>query len=287
MEKIEPKIIVTEQGPIEFAEWGTGPALVCLHGAMGGWDQSMILGKTINQTGYRHIAVSRPGYLGTPLNSGPKAEEQADLLVAFFKELSLKDITIIAISGGGPCAVQLVVKYPELCRKLILVSTVGQPLKEKVPFSFKVMTGLAGIKPVVSYLKKQTESNLKKALSRSISDPVILDQTFKNSEVMELFKGILTGVFDQMKERIPGTQNDIEVSGESSLPLEKISIPTLVIHGDRDQNVPFPDHGKVLSERIPNARLCLLEGGEHVALFTHRAQVVEAITHFLKDEVSI
>lgn len=173
MEQVKPKIIYTTQGPVEYAEWGTGPAFVCLHGAMGGWDQSMILGKTIGHAGYRYLAVSRPGFLGTPLSSGAQAEEQADLLVALLEELSIKEIVLAAVSGGGPCAIQFAAKYPELCRKLILVSTVGQLLKDHIPFSFKVMTGLAGIKPVVNFLKRQTESNLEEALGRSISDPVI------------------------------------------------------------------------------------------------------------------
>lgn len=86
-----------------------------------------------------------------------------------------------------------------------------------------------------------------------------------------------------MKERIPGTRNDIKVSGEGSLPLEEVSTPTLVLHGDRDRTVPFADHGKLLAERIPNARLCLLKGGEHVAVFTHRSQMMEAVTRFLND----
>lgn len=281
MEQIKPKIIKTEKGPIEYAEWGAGPAFVCLHGAMGGWDQSMILGKTMGCANYRYVAVSRPGYLGTPLSSGRQAEEQADLLFALLKELSLKDITLAAISGGGPCAVHFAAKYSELCRKLILVSTVGQPLTNHVPFSFKIMTGLAGVKPVVNFFKKQTESNLKKALSRSISDPDILDQTFKNAERMDLLKGILIGIFDRMKERVPGTRNDIKVSEESLLPLEKITAQTLIIHGDRDTIVPFTDHGKVLYEKIQNATLCLLKGGEHVAIFTHRSQMMNTVNSFL------
>jgi pimeloyl-ACP methyl ester carboxylesterase len=42
------------------------------------------------------------------------------------------------------------------------------------------------------------------------------------------------------------------------------------------------DHGKRLAEKIPGAKLCLAEGGEHVTIFTHRDQVQEAVRQFLK-----
>jgi hypothetical protein len=46
---------------------------------MGGCDQGLILARTIGETGYRFVALSRPGYLGTPLTAGRTPEEQADL----------------------------------------------------------------------------------------------------------------------------------------------------------------------------------------------------------------
>ena len=68
--KITPKTVVTSQGNVEYTEIGEGPAVVTIHGAMGGCDQSLILAQTIGDFGYRYIAVSRPGYLGTPIGSG-------------------------------------------------------------------------------------------------------------------------------------------------------------------------------------------------------------------------
>ena len=64
-------------------------------------------------------------------------------------------------------------------------------------------------------------------------------------------------------------------------PLEHIEVPVLVVHGTNDPAVPFAQHGKVLSERIPGAELVALEGGEHVAIFTHRDEARARVVRFL------
>lgn len=91
LEEAAPTIINTRLGKIEYAEYGNGPAIIALHGAMGGYDQSLILARTIGESGYRYLAVSRPGYLGTPLSSGKTPEQQADLCAALLDILGIPD----------------------------------------------------------------------------------------------------------------------------------------------------------------------------------------------------
>jgi len=45
--KIKPERANTAIGVVEYAEIGDGPAVVAVHGAMGGYDQSLILAQTI------------------------------------------------------------------------------------------------------------------------------------------------------------------------------------------------------------------------------------------------
>ena len=53
--KVSPKTVVTALGSVEFAEIGDGPVVVTVHGAMGGYDQSLILAQTIGNSDYRFI----------------------------------------------------------------------------------------------------------------------------------------------------------------------------------------------------------------------------------------
>ena len=57
----------TSFGRIEYWLGGQGPVLVALHGAPGGYDQTLAMYGNLLHTGCRLICPSRPGYLGTPL----------------------------------------------------------------------------------------------------------------------------------------------------------------------------------------------------------------------------
>jgi pimeloyl-ACP methyl ester carboxylesterase len=54
----------------------------------------------------------------------------------------------------------------------------------------------------------------------------------------------------------------------SSLELERITAPTLVIHGTVDTDVP-PAHGDRAAAAIPGAELIAMDRGTHLCLFTH------------------
>ena len=69
-----------------------------------------------------------------------------------------------------------------------------------------------------------------------------------------------------------------EHSAEDLLP--SVSVPTLVIAGGRDTITP-PDLSKAMRDAIPNAKLCLIADGTHIAPLEHRQAVSDAIQGFL------
>lgn len=63
--------------------------------------------------------------------------------------------------------------------------------------------------------------------------------------------------------------------------LAKISVPTLVIHGDADAIVPFEVSGKRSAEMIAGATLVLIEGGPHGINASHPDEFNSALIDFL------
>ncbi len=98
--KLKPATAETLLGAVEYVEIGDGPAVVALHGAMGGYDQSPILAQTVGDPDCRYVAVSRPGYLGTPIGSGKSPERQADLIAALLDTMGIERTGVMAVSGG-------------------------------------------------------------------------------------------------------------------------------------------------------------------------------------------
>ena len=64
------------------------------------------------------------------------------------------------------------------------------------------------------------------------------------------------------------------------LPVENISAPTLLIWGDEDPISPVAV-GRELEKRIPNAKLCILPGGDHDLALTRSDAVANLIAEHL------
>ena len=279
---LAPREVKTPLGPVEYAEIGDGPAVVALHGAMGGYDQSLILAQTIGNAGYRYIAVSRPGYLGTPIRSGKSPEQQGDLIAALLDALDVEQAGVMAISGGGPAAVQFGLRHGARCAGLVLVSTCAGKVDMVIPFSFKIMKYLARWSWFANRFRAKAEKDLEAVAKRSIRDPEILARTINDADTWPLFSTLMLSTFHRMGERIDGTENDIEITRSATHQLENLDAPVLIVHGTRDPLVSFEVNTNMYLARVPNAELLAVDGGEHAAIFTHRNVVRTKVMEFME-----
>lgn len=278
---MKTNIFTSKQGPIEYSDYGSGKVILALHGAMGGYDQSEILAKTIAPEGYRVIAVSRPGYLGTPLSSGKSPDSQADLYYELLNHLKITKCMVAAVSGGGYSAIFFAHRYPAICNSLILCSTPGVENDSKIPISFRLFTMLARVTPLMRFMKKKSEQNFEVTLERAIINSDVRMKFIGDKEAVGLYKGVALGMFENIDRRIAGTRNDIQQTQKLSYPLHEIQVPTLIIHGTDDSIVPYTKHAEYLAKTIPNAVLFTVERGEHAAIFTHCAAVRARVQEFL------
>ncbi|HET9552866.1 MAG TPA: alpha/beta hydrolase [Anaeromyxobacteraceae bacterium] len=265
-------LIETSRGKLEHVTVGEGPCVLALHGAMGGHDQSLLLARTIGDAGYRYLAVSRPGYLGTALRSGRSPAEQADLYAAALDALGVRSVAVMAVSGGGPSALEFALRHRERCWALVLVSTCSGGVATKIPMSFQLTKRLLRWRWFADAMRRRAEHDPRRAAGRSIADPV----------ARELFAELLASTFDRPHLRLRGTENDIAVARSTEYALERVEVPALVVHGTEDPLVPFELHGRRLAERIPGAELLAIPGGEHACIFTHRDEVRARVGSFLR-----
>jgi pimeloyl-ACP methyl ester carboxylesterase len=127
------QISQTDFGEWEFTSLGDGPAALVLHGLKGGFDQGMVTVHLINNPALKFIAVSRPGYLRTPLATGQSLSEQADALLGLLDNLGIEKARVIARSAGGPYALQFALRHPDRCWGVILISAVTLSAVEQPP----------------------------------------------------------------------------------------------------------------------------------------------------------
>src|SRR5215471_411285 len=68
--------------------------------------------------------------------------------------------------------------------------------------------------------------------------------------------------------------------------LPKIDVPVLVVQGDADRILPYPNTGKRLPGLIKDMHLVVIDGGPHAIAWTHHDQVNRALLDFLAEHGS-
>lgn len=122
-------MISTPCGVIEYQEAGSGVPLLAVHGSGGGYDQGMAFAAPLTHRGIRVIAMSRFGYLRTPMPDDASAEAQADAHVCLLDALGIGSAAVLGGSAGAPSALQMAIRHPTRVSALILLA----PLAYKPP----------------------------------------------------------------------------------------------------------------------------------------------------------
>ncbi|MDC7789243.1 alpha/beta hydrolase [Rhodoplanes sp. TEM] len=276
-----PRVIETRGGRLEYAAAGEGPAVLCLHGGMGGYDQGLLLGAAAVGDGFSVVAPSRAGYLGTPLATGPSPEQQADVCVDLLDALGMADAAVVAISGGGPCALQFALRHRERCRGLVMISACSARLEIRLPWQYHLMRLVAHVPALAAAFGRYAMKNPERALVRSLPAPEARARLLADPEAAALWLALQATIGNRLGDRMPGTDNDTaRFRAAAGWPLEAIAVPVLAVHGTADRIVAF-SHAEQLAARVPGAELLAIPGGEHVCLFAHRSDIRARAAAFL------
>src|SRR5437763_205181 len=106
------QVISTPCGPIEYADVGSGPAILGIHGAGGGFDQGLALVGPLRTKGYRVIVMSRFGYLRTPAPPHPSIALQADAHACLLDALGVSSAPVLGASAGAPSGRECALRAP-------------------------------------------------------------------------------------------------------------------------------------------------------------------------------
>lgn len=266
-------LLVTENGRIEYGLSGEGTPALVIHGAGGGYDQGLLMGQAFLGGGYQYIAVSRFGYLGSPLPEEATLETQGKLYADLLDHLGIEKVIVLGVSAGGPSAAQFVHDYPQRSNALILVSAVSMYMGEKIPLSTKIVNRIQ--KSDFSYWLV-----LKIFRTQFLELIGIPQETYHllNPVQREFTDGMLE-FMHPMSPRLPGNLHEAKIIPLSAEELSIISCSTIIIHALDDTLVSF-DHGKFYHDHIPNAELVSFPAGGH-GLASELEEIQKRIKMFL------
>ena len=273
----------TRCGPIEYASVGEGPPVVVVHGAGGGFDQGLELGGPLSLQGFRVIAMSRFGYLRTPLPADASAAAQADAHAALLDALGIEQAVVLGASAGAPSAMQFALRHAERCRALVLVvpaayvprpggaPSLTSPLQTPLLFDTALRSDF--LFWAASRLSRDTFIG-----SILATPPAVVHQATAAEQAR--VSAILNQLLPVSARRLGLVNDGAVVSSLERYDLERIDVPTLVISASDDRYGTI-DAARYTAEHVQGARFVGYETGGHLCV-GHNDDLLAEIASFLK-----
>lgn len=277
------RIVKTSCGPIQYAEVGEGAPLLAIHGAGGGFDQGLDLVEPLSRRGFRVIAPSRFGYLGTPRPGDASPQAQARAHACLLDKLGVRTAAVMGVSAGAPSAMQFAILYPDRTTRLVLVVPAafaprpgGAPPLE-TPQHGQLMMDTALRSDFVFWVAIRA---LPGVMTHSIlATPLEVVEQASPQEQARVAR-TLEHILPVAPRRL-GLLNDGQVVPSlTRYELEKIAAPTLVISA-KDDLFGTWEPAQYTAANIPGARFVGYDRGGHL-LVGHDDENMGQIAAFLR-----
>ena len=263
---------------IFYKDWGPtdGPPVVLSHGwplNADSWEAQMLF---LAERGYRCVAHDRRGHgRSTQTWGGNEMDTYADDLAAVIEALDLRDVTLIGFSTGGGEVARYIGRHgTDRVRAAVLVSAVP-------PFMLKTDDNPGGV-PIEVFDEVRAGSIADRSqLYRDLADGPFFGNNRPGASVSQ---GTRDAFWRQGLQA--GHRNAYECIAAFSATdfradLARFDVPTLVVHGDDDQVVPFAVGGQASAALIDGAQLKVYSGAPHGITDTHKEQLGADLLEFL------
>jgi non-heme chloroperoxidase len=262
---------------IFYKDWGSGQPIVFSHGwplSADDWDAQMMF--FLNR-GYRVVAHDRRGHgRSTQTNDGHDMDHYADDLATLTQHLDLRDAVHVGHStGGGEVAHYLGRHGESRVAKAVLISAVP-------PIMVKTANNPGGLpKEVFDGFQGQLAAN-RAQFYRDLPAGPFYGFNRPGAKVSEGViqnwwrQGMMGGIKAHYDGIVAFSQTDFTPD------LKKISVPTLVMHGDDDQIVPYADAGPLTAKLVKGAVLKTYKGLPHGMCTTEADTINRDLLAFIK-----
>jgi pimeloyl-ACP methyl ester carboxylesterase len=229
------------------------------------------------------IAVSRFGYLRTPLPQNASAESQGDAHACLLKALGISRAAILGMSAGAPSTMQLALRHPDRVAAMILmvpatyVPREGGEASVRTPHwtQFLFDTALRSDLLFWKLIRFMPDTTARAILA---TPPEVVENA--SPEERERFETLKEHILPVRPRRLGFINDAAVVSTLRRYELEKIATPTLLFSAEDDGYGTW-DGARYAAEHLPNAKFVGFPRGGHL-LVGHNDRIAAEIGAFLR-----
>ncbi|WP_374614387.1 alpha/beta fold hydrolase [Gordonia sp. (in: high G+C Gram-positive bacteria)] len=271
-----PYVTTLDGTEIYYKDWGAGRPVVLSHGwplNADSWESQQLF---LAQNGYRAIAHDRRGHgRSSQTWSGNEMDTYADDLAELIRHLDLQELTLVGFSTGGGEVTRYIGRHgTDRVAQLVLVSAVP-------PFMLQTDDNPGGV-PIEVFDGIRSASTADRSQAyRDLADGPFFgnnrDGQNPSQGMRDAFwrQGLQAGAHNAYESIAAFSATDFRTD------LARVDVPTLVIHGDDDQVVPFEVGGKASAELVDGAELKVYPGAPHGITDTHKGELNDDLLAFL------
>ncbi|GAA2175702.1 alpha/beta hydrolase [Agrococcus versicolor] len=265
------QVHVEEHGP------ATGRPVVLIHGwplSGASWKEQV---QPLVEAGHRVITYDRRGF---GQSDKPKAgygyDTLADDLAGLLDALDLRDVTLVGFSMGGGEVARYVARHGEERLRSVVFAAAVPPHMMQTPNDPDGPLSAAQAGKMTAQLTADKDGFLDDFTTQFFSanaDGTVLVTEAQRQEAIAL------GQQADKLAMLEAMQSFGLTDFRDDLP--KVTVPTLVIHGDADGIVPFEGSGARTHAAIAHSELVLVPGAPHGLNVSHASEFNRALIDFL------
>lgn len=260
---------------IYFKDWGSGKPVLFSHGwplDSDMWEKQMLF---LSERGYRTIAFDRRGFgRSSQPWDGYHYDRFADDIHELIEHLGIEEVTLVGFSMGGGDVTRYIARHGS--KKIARLALLGAV----TPYFIQSADHPEGVPAEVF---EGIAAGLTKDRAQFISD--FATPFYGINHGQQVSAGVLTQTLNiALLASIKGTIDCVTAFSETDFrpDMATIDVPTLVIHGDDDQIVPFEATGKLAAQMIKGAQLKVYAGAPHGFAVTHADTLNADLLAFLQ-----
>ena len=258
-----------------YEDHGSGKPVVLIHGyplSGASWEKQV---PALLEGGYRVITYDRRGFgkSSQPIE-GYNYDTFAEDLHKLITHLKLQDFSLVGFSMGGGEIARYFGKYgPIGASKAVIIG--GIP-----PFLLKTGDNRDGVDGgVFESIKKAVVNDRYAFFTEFFKNFFNTDQLLGkrvSEEVIRASWNLAAGASATASLACVSTWYE-----DFRQDLQRMDVPTLIIHGDSDRIVPLEASGQRTAKLVKGARLVVVKGGPHCITWTHAEEVTSELVSFL------